>query len=279
MGRVERRQYRRRQTQATAARALLILSAVVIVCGLLSRVRDGGLRVTPVAAPTPTAVASAYDETEVTREVTLPDETWYAIQTGVYTSEEAAVTRASAYADRGAPGAVVHEGDKYRVFIACFGDKADAQAVRTRLGDRQGVETYLYAWSCAPLTLRLSGMTGQVDVAEAGLGLCLNAAVQLRDAAGALDQGGMTTDEVIAVLTAQEDQLAAWQSAVQDRFDRPYPPLLQAELGLTDAWRNEARMIRDAARQGVTALSAQVKCSAIRLFAQVIDMRAGLTDS
>lgn len=279
MGRVERRQYRRRQSEAAVARALLLLAAAVIVYGAAGRLRGTGLQVSRVTSPTATPVAAAFDETAVTRDVVLECVTWYAIQTGVYASQDAAQAQANTYADRGAPGIVVHDGEKYRVFIAAFGDKSDASSVRARLEERQQVETFLYAWECAPVTLRLSGMAGQVDVAEAGVPLCLTAACQLRDAASLLDQGSMSAEAVLDLVAAIDAQYDTWLSAAAARFDKPYPPLIQGEAALGEAWREVGRTVRAAARQDATALSASLKCGAMTLYAQVVAMRSGLTDS
>ena len=190
MGRVEKRMYRRARGQALVRRGLLFLSALIIAAGLASRAQSGrGLQAQAVVQPTQTPVAPAFDETAETREITLEQEAWYAIQTGIFTSQSAAEEKAGLYAQRGAPGYVAQDGAKWRVFIACYGDKDDAAGVRERLSAGQDVETYLYTWVCPALTLRLSGMRGQIDVAEAGLSQGLQQAERLRDGAALLDCG------------------------------------------------------------------------------------------
>lgn len=279
MGRVERRRYRRRMTQAAAARTLLVLTAAVIVCGLISRTRGGSLQVDRLTAPTATPVASSFDETPVTRDLVLDEERWYAIQTGVYSTQEAADAHIAAYADRGAPGMSAACDGKYRVLIASFGEKNDAQSVRQRLSDRQNVETCLYEWVCEPVTLRLSGKAGQLDVAEAGMALPLQAARLLRDAATSLDEGGMTSQDVLDLTSSLDAQFITWADAARARFDRPYPPLVQGELALVSVWQETASAVRQAAREGATQLSGTLKCRAMQYYAQIIAMRGGLTDS
>ena len=113
MGRVEKRMYRRARGQALARRALLFLTALVVAAGLASRLQGGrGLQAQAVSDPTPTPVSPAFDETVETREITLAQETWYAIQTGIFTSQSAAVEKAGLYAQRGAPGYVAQDGAK-----------------------------------------------------------------------------------------------------------------------------------------------------------------------
>lgn len=128
MGRVETRMYKRRQHRARVFRGivllLLLLAAILLAVFRMPR----GFISELIAAPTPTPLTSAYDQTVESREVTLAEETWYAIQTGVFSTREAAVQKAEAYTRRGAPGTVVEDGEKWRVFIACYGTEADASA-------------------------------------------------------------------------------------------------------------------------------------------------------
>lgn len=276
MGRVERRRYRRRRLRA--ARLIYVLAAAVILAGLAGRLSGGGFDASLLPAPTTTPLAPEEDRTPVTREVTLNEECWYAIQSGVFTEQAAAEAVRNLYADRGARGFVTADGGRYRVFLACFADKTDAAAVRDRLSARQSVETYLYAWMSPGLTLRLTGTSGQLEVAEAGLALALNAAERLRDAAAALDNTGMTTEDVLALTDGLRAQADSWSEAAALRFDRPYPPLIAAEQQLADACR--AGLDRVCAAKGdPTALSAALKSEAMALYAQVIAMRTAIADA
>ena len=166
MSRGQKRRYRRDRGQAMLRRLLLFLTAMVVLAGVASHFTGrASITATPLPAPTATPVTATFDETVTTREVALPQDVWYAIQTGVYSTREAAEGRVNAYADRGAPGYVAEDGGKWRVFIACYGSREDASAVRERLTTMQQVDTYLHEWQCPALTLRLSGMAGQLDVA------------------------------------------------------------------------------------------------------------------
>ena len=97
MRRMERRMYRQRRGQAWVRGLLLGIAGIVVLAGLISRLRGGReLIAQPIAQPTATPIASAFDETVETREISLPGETWYAIQTGVFSSREAAEALAKA---------------------------------------------------------------------------------------------------------------------------------------------------------------------------------------
>ena len=219
-------------------------------------------------------IAAAYDQTVVSREITLAAETWYAIQTGVFSNEDAAREKAELLTDRGAPGAVVEDGEKWRVFIACYGTETDAASVRQRLGENQRIETYLYRWTCPELQLRLKGMAGQVDVAEAGFTLLLQAARTLRDTASLLDAGELTLTEAQEQITALDGQLTLWRQTAQERFGRNPPSPIKELLALSDAWAQIRGNLEN--QDSKTALSAQLKLEGIGLFGRMIALRQGM---
>lgn len=276
MGRVERRLYRARQRRKRCIRwglAALLLGAALWLFLHGSDARD--LLTERIEPPAPTPVTATFDQTVVTREVTLPEACWYAIQTGVFSTQEAAQEKAGAYAERGAPGVVVQDGAKWRVFIACYGSETDAAAVRKRLGESQRVETYLYSWVCPELRLRLTGMAGQLDVVEAGLTLMLQSAVQLRDAATLLDAGQLTTGEVTQQLVSLSGQLQLWSSTARERFGRSIPAIAQSLLTLADSW--SARHAALSQRAGsATTLSAGLKEQGMLLYDELIRLRDGV---
>lgn len=275
MGRVERRLYRARQRRKQRIRwgiAALLLGVALWLLLQGSGARE--LLTERIEPPTPTPVTAAFDQTVVTREVTLPEERWYAIQTGVFSTQEAAQEKAGAYAERGAPGVVVQDGAKWRVFIACYGSEADAAAVRKRLGESQRVETYLYSWVCPELRLRLTGMAGQLDVVEAGLTLLLQSAAQLRDAATLLDAGQLTTGEVTQQLAGMSGQMQLWSSTARERFGRSVPELAESLLALADSW--SARHAALNQLSSATTLSAELKEQGMLLYDELIRLRDGV---
>ena len=222
---------------------------------------------------TKTPIAS-FDQTVESREVTLPAETWYAIQTGVFSNGEAARQKADAYASRGAPGKVVRDGDKWRVFIACYETEADASSVRTRLESNQHVDTYLYAWQLPEVRLRLTGKAGQLDTVEAGFTLLVSTAATLRDAAIDLDATQISNAEATSAVQALDDGISLWEETVRSRFGRNTPDLLKSMLAITDAWDDR----RDAilAANNATDLSAALKAQAMGMYDEIIAWRSAL---
>ena len=274
MGRVEQRLYRQQMARRRLGR-MIVLTLLIFAAGALNLSRNAASHLTAetIAQPTATPIAAAYDQTVVSREITLAAETWYAIQTGVFSNEDAAREKAELLSDRGAPGAVVEDGEKWRVFIACYGTETDAASVRQRLGENQRIETYLYRWTCPELQLRLKGMAGQVDVAEAGFTLLLQAARTLRDTASLLDVGELTLTEAQEQITV-DGQLTLWRQTAQERFGRNPPSPIKELLALSDAWAPIRGNLEN--QDSKTALSAQLKLEGIGLFGRMIALRQGM---
>lgn len=275
MGRVERRVYRRKLARRRCVRTVVLLVLLVVaVAAVLGQERRARLSAEAIAQPTATPIAVSYDQRLVEREVILPEETWYAIQTGVFSTQEAAQEKAGVLTQRGAPGAVVQDGDKWRVFIACYGTETDAASVRQHLGENQRVETYLYRWTCPELQLRLKGMAGQVDVVEAGFTLMMQSVRLLRDTASLLDAGELTQLEAKQALSEQESQVRLWEKTANDRFGRNPPSPVKELLNQLQAWTAALDACRQ--QETKTALSAQLKLEGIGLFENMVMLRATL---
>ncbi len=275
MGRVERRVYRRKLARRRCVRTVVLLVLLVVaVAAVLGQERRARLSAEAIAQPTATPIAVSYDQRLVEREVILPEETWYAIQTGVFSTQEAAQEKAGVLTQRGAPGAVVQDGDKWRVFIACYGTETDAASVRQHLGENQRVETYLYRWTCPELQLRLKGMAGQVDVVEAGFTLMMQSVRLLRDTASLLDAGELTQLEAKQALSEQESQVRLWEKTANDRFGRNPPSPVKELLNQLQAWTAALDTCRQ--QETKTALSAQLKLEGIGLFENMVMLRATL---
>lgn len=275
MGRVERRVYRRKLARRRCMRTVVLLVLIAVaVAAMLGQERRARLSAEAIAQPTATPIAVSYDQSLVEREVTLPEETWYAIQTGVFSTQEAAQEKADVLTQRGAPGAVVQDGDKWRVFIACYGTETDAASVRQHLGENQRVETYLYRWACPELQLRLKGMAGQVDVVEAGFTLMMQSVRLLRDTASLLDARELTQLEAKQALSEQEKQVRLWEKTANDRFGRNPPSPVKELLNQLQAWTAALDACRQ--QETKTALSAQLKLEGIGLFESMVKLRATL---
>lgn len=270
---MERRMYRRRQKRARKRRLLILLLLAAVAAALMIwRGRGMVFTAQRVAEPTPTPLTDEYDKTVQTREITLPERAWYAIQTGVFSAREAADEKANLYNERGAPGFVVQNGEKWRVFIACYDNSEDAAAVRQRLGEQQRVETYLYTWTCPELRLRLTGKAGQLDVVEAGLTLLMQAAEQLRDTATLVDAGQLTIQEALNIVQDLDGQISLWQETAQSRFGRQLPALVAQLISVCDNWMAR-RMAIESAAASPADVSAALKLQGMAMYAEQIGLR------
>lgn len=270
MARSRRRTYRRRRRRARLLGLAVVLLIAAGAALLITRKPD--MLTERLRQATPTPSAEAWDRTKVTREVTLPAETWYTIQTGVFSAPEAAQEKAGAYTERGAPGTVVQDGGKWHVFIASYGREDEAAAVRQRLGEVQRVETYLYRWTCPELRLRLTGMAGQLDAAEAGLTLFSQAAALLRDTATLLDAAQLTVEEALLAVKELDGQISLWVTTARERFGQRPPEMVQQLLTAADTWQTRRKAIE--AADSVTTLSAELKGQGMQMFDEMIRMRA-----
>lgn len=271
MGRVETRMYRRKKQRSKLVRRTTLILVLLLGAVLLWRRFPSALVIERLTEPTATPVTSAFDQTVETREVTLVKETWYAIQTGVFSTEEAARQKADAYTERGAPGTVIREGEKWRVFIACYGTEPEAASVRTRLEQNQKVDTYLYAWVCPELRLRLTGKAGQLDAVEAGFTLLMSAAAALRDTATELDAAQLTTEEARTSVAAMDSQIKLWEDTIRSCFGRNLPKLVQDQLTISANWQNRLAALKEAAN--ATELSAALKAQGMGLYDEIAAWR------
>lgn len=274
MGRVETRLYRRKRRHLRKVRlgVLLLLAVGGVIYALGS---DPIEFVTErIDRASIGSLTGEFDRTQETREVTLLEETWYAIQTGIFSTANAAEEKAQAYTSRGAPGVVVQEGEKWRVFIACYGTEGEASAVRTRLQERQEVDTYLYAWRCPELRLRLTGMAGQLDAVEAGFTLFTSTSSALREAAIELDAAQLTYAETLAKAESLQGQISLWEKTIRSRFDGKLPDLVKSMLAVTEGWSTRFEGLKGAA--DATELSATLKAQSMGMYADVIAWRTQL---
>ena len=237
---------------------------VIILAGLANRFTGGDeLTATVLATPSPTPLTAAFDETVEIREIALPAEVWYCLQSGIFSSEAAAQEKSLAYSDRGAPGFVSPEGGKFRVLLSAYASREDAQRVKEKLAGQQSVETYIYEMVRPALHLQLTGMRGQLDVLDAAAALLPELAQAWRETALTLDQGQTSLTEVQELAAEQQEQCHVMLNVLQERFLSPMPTLAQQLQALLTQAEASARRVQDAVGQGRTAASAQLKMEAL----------------
>ena len=203
--------------------------------------------------PTPAPLVTAAPETAPERasdDIALPGRTWYALQLGAFTQENAAWQLSQEFIPRGAAGFISREEDIYRVFAAAYPTRAEAQSVQTRLNE-QGVTTYIQVVQEPQLTLRAAGEKQQVHAVREVLSHLDALSTQFYTLSGTLDKGEMTQHEAFSALESEGATCLALKNTLERAFSgedrQPVAPLLAlletlAEEG--DSLQNNASAAR-----------------------------------
>ena len=250
--------------------SLLFLSAVILFSGVAAR--SGGDAVfETVATPSPIPLDAAFDETRETREITLNGSVWYALQLGAFETEEAAGQLAEQFQRRGAAGYLWPE-DRFRVLAAVYPEKEDAQAVRQQLRDQHDVDSYLFEISIPSVSLRMTGMRGQIDILEAAFLHAEELIRQMERISETLDRQEITPAEAAEELNTLREQVELVALRMEQRF---LSPRNAAVTGLIGLMRDYAAFAREKTGQESNALlSRQLKYQTI----QTIRLLLELTD-
>lgn len=250
--------------------SLLFLSAVILFSGVAAR--SGGDAVfETVATPSPIPLDAAFDETRETREITLNGSVWYALQLGAFETEEAARQLAEQFQRRGAAGYLWPE-ERFRVLAAVYPEKEDAQAVRQQLRDQHDVDSYLFEISIPSVSLRMTGMRGQIDILEAAFLHAEDLIRQMERISETLDRQEITPAEAAEELNTLREQVELVALRMEQRF---LSPRNAAVTGLIGLMRDYAAFAREKTGQESNALlSRQLKYQTI----QTIRLLLELTD-
>ena len=250
--------------------SLLFLSAVILFSGVAAR--SGGDAVfETIATPSPIPLDAAFDETRETREITLNGSVWYALQLGAFETEEAAGQLAEQFQRRGAAGYLWPE-ERFRVLAAVYPEKEDAQAVRQQLRDQHDVDSYLFEISIPSVSLRMTGMRGQIDILEAAFLHAEELIRQMERISETLDRQEITPAEAAEELNTLREQVELVALRMEQRF---LSPRNAAVTGLNGLMRDYAAFAREKTGQESNALlSRQLKYQTI----QTIRLLLELTD-
>lgn len=244
------------RTGGVLRRVILCLFVCIAVWLFAAHVRQLlGLPLTFSLSPRPTsapAVTAAPEKTpeRTSDDITLPGRTWYALQLGAFTQENAAWQLSQEFIPRGAAGFIYHEEDVYRVLAAAYPTRAEAQSVQTRLSD-QGVTTYIQVVQEPGLTLRAAGEKKQVDAVREALDHLNALSTQFYTLSGALDKGEMTQSEALSALQSECATCLALKNTLERAFSdeasaavAPLAKLLETLAQESDALQNNVSAAR-----------------------------------
>jgi len=269
--RMQRKVYRTQKNGLRwAAAAMTAVSFLLIAVGVIGSPKNGSqLAVEPSLTPGPTPVTRTFDETVDARQISVPQSPWYAIQLGVFESEDSALAMAEGYRSRGAAGYIWQDSERYRVLAAVYPDEEDAKRVRTQLKEGQSIDSYVFAIEPMNLTLKLSGMAGQLDVLEAIYTFWQETALELQKESLELDQREMDTKQVRERLTAMVEANEVLLELVSQRFTKPYHAAVQPAAELLQQFAAHLNELLANEQQSSVAIGAAIKYEALWMIAHM----------
>lgn len=167
-------------------------------------------------APSVATAAGQQTSATVTKTLKLPKMAYYALQMGVYSSLDNASKQAASLQTLGAGGYIYADGDKYRVFAACYQNRESIKEVRARLSE-EGMESASYAmeqaaseWVVTATEPQIAALAALLDQLSE-IGERLYAAVYAFDKEGkAVAEGKAEIGEITDKLGAARDSLAVF---------------------------------------------------------------------
>lgn len=154
-----------------------------------------------------------------------------------------------------------------------YPEKEDAQAVRQQLRDQHDVDSYLFEISIPSVSLRMTGMRGQIDILEAAFLHAEELIRQMERISETLDRQEITPAEAAEELNTLREQVELVALRMEQRF---LSPRNAAVTGLIGLMRDYAAFAREETGQESNALlSRQLKYQTI----QTIRLLLELTDA
>lgn len=219
----------KRNHNRLASAVLLVASALIVASGLISRRDPSGFFLERVRPETPPPLEESFDETMTEALVELPANTWYALQVGAFENRETAMQSASAFQKRGAAGYLWQDG-RYRVLAAAYPSQQDAQQVREQLRNQHDIDSYLYAIQFPAVSMRLTGMQGQIEILQAAFVHAGDLAAQLQALSVQMDRQEISAAEAVERLSALQTQIELVALRLRQRFDAPVHATVRALL-------------------------------------------------
>jgi len=253
------------------SRAVLILTALIVLSGIWSGTRTGHLAIDAVPSQTPVPLDEAFDETMIEAQIELPSSSWFALQLGAFDNEDAAFETAQQYAKRGAAGYVWHDG-RYRALAAVYPSRDDAQLVRQQLETQHAVDTYLYPIELSPLKLKIKGMRGQLEILEAAFLHAGDLIAGLQELSITMDRREMNVQEVAERLESLKAQTSLVALRLRQRFTSPRHSTVEALAALFDDYSAFCETLGDhGSAVGMTAAVKHQTFAALHALKQIYD--------
>lgn len=205
----------------------------------------------PTAVPLRNTPPPAKEE-RASREIAVTGRSWYALQLGAFTQENAAHQLSQEFIPRGAAGHIREEGGIFRVYAAAYPTRAEAQSVQKRLSE-QGVTTYIQTCDTQALALRAAGSKKQLDAVCEVIGYLDGLSMKFFTLSSQLDKGEMTLSEANGALTSEGATCRALCTLLTNAFDGTLPDaaeLLHTALSAVALICENGQNSQSAARTG-----------------------------
>lgn len=250
-GKLKIKQYKTRRSR----RGFMILILLMILgISVFYFYQRGDLSLPLPLPPAPTLSPEEAQADE--RTLTLPGQSWFALQLGVFEQESSARDLANAYHSRGA-GGYIDARDHFRVLAAAYQSRADAQAVQQQLRTLHQVDAYLFELQIPEITLRLTGQKAQLTALSDAYDALHQAALHLSDLSQSLDQRTAAQTDVRAALQSQKNTVISLEKRIRALFgESPHQavrPILSTLEELSQA------LDRALSAQTETRLGAEIK--------------------
>lgn len=188
--------------------------------------------------------------------LTLPGETWYALQLGAFSNREAAAAEAEKFKQRGAAGYVLENGSTFRAMAAAYDTRAAAQAVCARLASEHGIETYVIELSRGEMTARCHGQNAQLTALKDAYDCLSTLSGQMYALSCGLDERTKSFEETLEALLSMETTLRT----IPERLSRRFPDQPEAVRGVLEGMTLLAEAVQTArTSENATALSGRIK--------------------
>jgi hypothetical protein len=235
--------------------------------GLL-RDGNGGLSFELKVTPTPTAIGTAFDETFVSREISLSARSWFAIQLGAFDSEDSARSQAESFVARGAAG-YVRKDSRYRVLAALYPTKEEAQNVRQQLQSQHEIDSYVYEIALPEIVLSVDGMAGQLDVLEAGMQYLNTTLEKFCEISTSMDKQDLPMEQELSRLAEIASQADTLKNVLSQRFFTVKSAVVNDLVSLMGEIGKAAAAVAETSSRGNVVTGAQMKNQTLKLLTSV----------
>ncbi len=240
------------------------IALCLVLCALIIAVSIAMRQKMPISLPFSLSAQStatpAPDTSHDAVEISLSGRSWYALQLGAFTQENAAQQLSQQFISRGAAGYVLKENDIYRVYAAAYPTRAEAQSVQTHLSE-QGVATYIQACNEEPVTLRAAGTHTQLQ-AVSDIFTYLDAlSMKFFTLSSQLDTSEITATDALEALMSESATCRALHNTLASAFPGEIPAGAQTICDLLTLIAQEcesAQNSQSAARVGAALKRCQL---------------------